>query len=171
MRQAGSPPDVLVLCVQVAILKCCRDRNIVQFLGAVLEGKEAMLVTEFMEGGDLFAALHGTVGGSFTWYKGSCGARQALPGMGKRIALDIARGLHFLHTRRIVHLDLKSSNVLLGRNYAAKIADVGMAMWMQRAEDSVWSITLSDCVGTFAWSVSATYCPCRPGCVNPVGEV
>ncbi len=33
-----------------------------------------------------------------------------LPGLGKNIALDIARGLAFLHSQHIVHLDLKSPN-------------------------------------------------------------
>lgn len=43
------------------------------------------------------------------------------------MALDIARGMHFLHTRRIVHMDLKSPNILLGKDLTAKIADVGLA--------------------------------------------
>ena len=83
-----------------------------------------------------------------------------MPGLGRRIALDVARGLHFLHTNRIVHMvtcasqldvpscklhtfepglvlacnsselawrllqDVKTGNVLLGRNYVAKISDV-----------------------------------------------
>jgi serine/threonine protein kinase len=32
-----------------------------------------------------------------------------------QIALDVARGLVFLHSRRIVHFDLKSPNILLTR--------------------------------------------------------
>jgi len=46
------------------------------------------------------------------------------------VALDIARGMHFLHTRRIVHMDLKSPNILLGETGQAKIADVGLARVM-----------------------------------------
>ena len=48
---------------------------------------------------------------------------------GHRIALRIAQGLYFLHSRRIVHMDLKSSNILLSREGGdrAKIADVGLA--------------------------------------------
>jgi serine/threonine protein kinase len=45
-----------------------------------------------------------------------------VPGMGKKVALDVARGLVFLHSHRIVHLDLKSSNILLAKNFIAKIA-------------------------------------------------
>ena len=32
------------------------------------------------------------------------------PGMGRKIALDIARGLTFLHSNRIAHMDLKTPN-------------------------------------------------------------
>ena len=48
---------------------------------------------------------------------------------GRSIALQIAQGLHFLHSRRIVHMDLKSANILLSREGGdhAKIADVGLA--------------------------------------------
>ena len=49
---------------------------------------------------------------------------------GRSIALDIARGMHFLHSRRIVHMDLKSPNILLGDTGVAKIADVGLARVM-----------------------------------------
>jgi hypothetical protein len=42
---------------EVALLKDLRDRNIVQFIGACLDGPTPMLVTEFMEFGDLWRAL------------------------------------------------------------------------------------------------------------------
>lgn len=38
--------------------------------------------------------------------------------------------MHFLHSRRIVHMDLKSPNILLGESGTAKIADVGLARVM-----------------------------------------
>ena len=37
------------------------------------------------------------------------------------------RGLHFLHSKRVVHMDLKSPNILLTRHGDAKLADVGLA--------------------------------------------
>ena len=36
--------------------------------------------------------------------------RAGNPGMGRKIALDVARGLTFLHTNRIAHMDLKTPN-------------------------------------------------------------
>lgn len=127
----------------------------------------------------------------------------AQPGLGRQIALDIARGLHFLHRHSVVsvglgcpmelipcacfrasplpvhiaillrcfivarcamtsimisalawqvHFDLKSPNVLLGRDNVAKIADVGLAKILQK--DYVSS--LQSC-GTFAWSVRPNF--------------
>ena len=46
---------------------------------------------------------------------------------GKNVALDIATGLFYLHSRAICHLDIKSPNILLTKDYTAKIADVGIA--------------------------------------------
>lgn len=46
---------------------------------------------------------------------------------GAGIALDIAKGLHFLHSHHVMHLDLKSPNILLALDGTAKIADVGLS--------------------------------------------
>jgi serine/threonine protein kinase len=46
---------------------------------------------------------------------------------GRSICIDVLRGLHFLHSKRIVHMDLKSPNILLTRHGIAKLADVGLA--------------------------------------------
>jgi serine/threonine protein kinase len=45
---------------------------------------------------------------------------------GSKIALDIAKGLIYLHSMQIAHLDLKSPNVMLTANDEAKIGDVGL---------------------------------------------
>ena len=44
---------------------------------------------------------------------------------GKQVAVDVAAGLHWLHSHRIVHFDVKSQNILLARDGTAKISDVG----------------------------------------------
>ena len=48
--------------------------------------------------------------------------------LGKKVALDVALGINYLHSRRppLLHRDLKSPNVLLSEEGVAKIADVGM---------------------------------------------
>ena len=46
-----------------------------------------------------------------------------------QIARDMAQGMNYLHTHRpaVLHLDLKSGNVLLNRELRAKIADFGFS--------------------------------------------
>lgn len=59
----------------------------------------------------------------------------------------MAAGLVWLHAHCIVHFDIKSHNILLGRSGAAKISDVGLARILCR--DYITSI---DSTGTFAWA-------------------
>ncbi|KAK9804917.1 hypothetical protein WJX72_011872 [[Myrmecia] bisecta] len=132
---------------EINMLSCLRDRNIVQFLGVCLDGDETMLVTEFMENGDLYRMISKDRERTLCWYTRKSTAGRPTFGMGRRIALDIARGLHFLHSRRIVHFDLKSPNVLLARNNTAKIADVGLAKILKDGFIS----TAQHEVGTFVW--------------------
>ncbi|KAI3430353.1 hypothetical protein D9Q98_004948 [Chlorella vulgaris] len=118
---------------EVSILRSCRDTNILQFQGVCFhEQQGTLLVTEFMEGGNLAQNLRAK---TVSWNR-----------RGKKIAIDVARALVYLHSRRILHLDIKSANVLLTRDgHTAKLGDVGMAQIM--AGDSV-----SGSVGTLGWS-------------------
>ncbi|CAH2057544.1 unnamed protein product [Thlaspi arvense] len=50
-----------------------------------------------------------------------------------RIAVGTARGLHYLHKgcpRRIIHRDIKASNILLTANFEPQISDFGLAKWL-----------------------------------------
>ncbi|KAG6394219.1 hypothetical protein SASPL_144800 [Salvia splendens] len=44
-----------------------------------------------------------------------------------QLALDLARGLSYLHSKKIVHRDVKTENMLLDKNRTIKIADFGVA--------------------------------------------
>ncbi len=92
---------------EASLLKALRHRNVVQFLGASLDGPQgtALLVTELMELGDLWRALPAKDDNEeriFGWYL-----------RGAQCVSDVANGLHYLHTKRVVHFDLKSANILL----------------------------------------------------------
>jgi serine/threonine protein kinase len=66
------------------------------------------------------------------------------------ICLGVARGLHYLHalvTPRIIHRDIKASNILLDKNLEPKIADFGLALLFP--EDSLQShILVTSVAGT-----------------------
>lgn len=54
---------------EIAILKSCHDRNIVQFIGACLQPDCTIMVMEYLEGGDLYHAIANDSAGRFSWYK------------------------------------------------------------------------------------------------------
>eukprot|EP00249_Psilotum_nudum_P010489 c2256_g1_i1 orf=188-1858(+) len=50
-----------------------------------------------------------------------------------KVAVGTARGLHYLHTgcqHRIIHRDVKASNILLGLDFEPQISDFGLAKWL-----------------------------------------
>ena len=44
---------------------------------------------------------------------------------GRSVACDIARGMVYLHGRKLIHRDIKSANLFLTANFTAKVADFG----------------------------------------------
>lgn len=124
-----SPSTVRRFIGEAVILKGLRHVNIVQFLGAFCgAGGAVALVTEYLPRGDLYRLLGRDFDRQYAWWR-----------RGRGVALDIARGVLYMHTRAppIIHLDLKSANVLLARDFTAKIADVGLAKVLSRADTKV----------------------------------
>lgn len=101
---------------EVALMKRLRHPNIVLFMGAVTSPAHLSIVTEFLPRGSLFRLLHRNTQG-MDWRRRS------------RMALDIARGMNYLHHLNppIVHRDLKSSNLLVDKNWTVKVADFGLS--------------------------------------------
>lgn len=85
--------------------------NTVTYLGGVPGC--GSIIMELMVGGTLSGIL--------------CGQPMTIPWSRRlSIALDISRGLCYLHSQCILHGDLKPSNVLLDENMQAKISDFGL---------------------------------------------
>ncbi|KAL9670103.1 hypothetical protein QQ045_007654 [Rhodiola kirilowii] len=93
--------------------------NAAKLLGFGVDGA-LHLVLEFSPQGSLATALQGPEV-SLDWKKRY------------NVALGVAAGLQYLHCgchRRIIHRDIKASNILLGPDYEAQISDFGLAKWL-----------------------------------------
>lgn len=67
-----------------------------------------------------------------------------------QIASDIVRGIKYLHSQRIIHRDLKSSNLLLDKHLNVKVGDLGISR--------VVSLTNTmTTIGTIAWTAPGIY--------------
>ncbi|KAK4795047.1 hypothetical protein SAY86_013041 [Trapa natans] len=100
---------------ELALLQKIRHPNVVQFLGAVTQSSPMMIVTEYLPKGDLRD------------YLSRKGALK--PSTAVRFALDIARGMNYLHENRpaIIHRDLEPSNILRDDSGHLKVADFGVS--------------------------------------------
>ncbi|XP_030949321.1 receptor-like kinase TMK4 [Quercus lobata] len=105
---------------EISVLTKVRHIHLVSLLGCCINGNERLLVYEYMPQGTLTQHLFdlGENGCSpLTW-------KQRI-----QIAMDVARGVEYLHTlapQIFIHRDLKPSNILLGDDMRAKVADFGL---------------------------------------------
>ena len=89
---------------EVEILRKLRHPNIIQFYGyTIFQESQFAIVTEFMSRGDLQSHI------KENWPISEERRHQ--------FALDIARGMGYLHHKNIIHRDLTSSNVLLADDF------------------------------------------------------
>nr|ABF72018.1 protein kinase family protein [Musa acuminata] len=108
---------------ELALLQQIRHPNVVQFLGAVTQSSPMMIVTEYLRKGDLRAYLNRK--------------RTLRPSSAVLFALDIARGMNYLHEHKpeaIIHRDLEPSNILRDDSGHLKVADFGVSKLLKVAK-------------------------------------
>ncbi|EXC24192.1 Serine/threonine-protein kinase [Morus notabilis] len=106
--------------VEVLMLSLLHHQNLVNLIGYCADGDQRLLVYEYMPLGSLEDHLLDFAPGQrpLDWYKRM------------RIALGAAKGLEYLHDKAnppVIYRDLKSSNILLDKNFNAKLSDFGLA--------------------------------------------
>ncbi|XP_010431707.1 PREDICTED: putative serine/threonine-protein kinase receptor [Camelina sativa] len=111
---------------EVRLIGLVQHINIIRLIGFFSDENERILVYEHLENLGLNSCIFDTTrSSSLNWQKRF------------NIAIGIARGLSYLHQDsrfKIIHLDLKPSNILLGVDMIPKISDFGMAKTLARDE-------------------------------------
>ncbi|RZB60260.1 probable LRR receptor-like serine/threonine-protein kinase At5g48740 isoform X1 [Glycine soja] len=112
---------------EVNLLSKIRHQNLVSLEGFCHERKHQILVYEYLPGGSLADHLYGTNNQktSLSWVRRL------------KIAVDAAKGLDYLHNGsepRIIHRDVKCSNILLDMDMNAKVCDLGLSKQVTQAD-------------------------------------
>ncbi|CBI37591.3 unnamed protein product, partial [Vitis vinifera] len=102
---------------EMTIIGRTHHRNLVRLLGFCMQGSKKLLVYEYMSNGSLADLLFN-------------GEKRPIWRERVRIALDVARGIFYLHEEcevHIIHGDIKPKNILLDDSWTAKLSDFRLA--------------------------------------------
>ncbi|KAJ6893746.1 LRR receptor-like serine/threonine-protein kinase RFK1 isoform X1 [Populus alba x Populus x berolinensis] len=127
---------------EMGMISCLQHPNLVKLHGCCIESDQLLLVYEYMENNSLARALfrHENIQLNLDWPTRL------------KICIGIARGLAFLHEEsriKIVHRDIKATNVLLDGNLNPKISDFGLAR-LDEEEKSHISTRVAGTIGYMA---------------------
>ncbi|KAK4430834.1 Proline-rich receptor-like protein kinase PERK1 [Sesamum alatum] len=136
--KAGSGQGEREFQAEVEIISRVHHKHLVSLVGYCITGTQRMLVYEFVQNNTLEFHLHGKGRPVMDWPTRL------------RIALGAAKGLAYLHEDchpKIIHRDIKASNILLDFNFEAKVADFGLAKFSSDANTHVSTRVM----GTFGY--------------------
>ncbi|CAL5411484.1 unnamed protein product [Camellia sinensis] len=125
---------------EIGMISCLQHPNLVNLHGCCIEGDQLLLVYEYMENNSLARALFDDRLLILDWPTRL------------NICIGIARGLAFLHEEsrfKIIHRDIKATNVLLDKNLNPKISDFGLAR-LNEDEKSHISTRVAGTIGYMA---------------------
>ncbi|KAK3406236.1 hypothetical protein EUGRSUZ_K02404 [Eucalyptus grandis] len=146
---------------EIQALTNLRHRNIVKFYGFCSHVQRCFLVYEYMEGGSLRTTLNDDERAKeFRW--------------DKRVNMvrGVADALSYMHhecSPPLIHRDLTSNNILLDRDYEARVSDFGTARLL-RPDSSNWT-TIAGTIGYIAPELAYSTIPTKKCDVYSFGVV
>ncbi|KAL9240533.1 hypothetical protein vseg_014740 [Gypsophila vaccaria] len=115
MKHGKSDKDLHNLRQEIEILRKLKHENIIEMLDSFETAQEFCVVTEFAQG-ELFEILEDD----------KCLPEEQV----QAIAKQLVKALHYLHSNRIIHRDMKPQNILIGSGSVVKLCDFGFARAM-----------------------------------------
>ncbi|KAH6837289.1 Leucine-rich repeat transmembrane protein kinase [Perilla frutescens var. hirtella] len=127
---------------EIGMISALQHPNLVRLFGCCVEANQLILIYEYLENNCLARALFGREDQrlNLNW------------STRKKICIGIARGLAYLHEEsrlKIVHRDIKATNVLLDKDLNAKISDFGLAK-LDEEENTHISTRIAGTIGYMA---------------------
>jgi len=100
---------------EIDILKATTNcANVVKYYGSYLKENYLMIVMEYCDGGSVLDVMQ-------------VSNRAMTEQQIASICLHALKGLHYMHSHKILHRDIKAGNILLSNSGAAKLADFGVS--------------------------------------------
>jgi tRNA A-37 threonylcarbamoyl transferase component Bud32 len=99
---------------ELKLISKLKNTNIVNFIGFIVEKSNIGIVLEYCEFGTLQKFIEGN--------KDKLKWRLKL-----KLLLDISKGMEYIHFKKLIHRDLKLENILITKDFVAKISDFGIS--------------------------------------------